>query len=227
MTRYAIYHAPDPVSAFWQRAAEWLGRDAASGAVLAQPAIPGLSAERFHALTADPRHYGFHATLKAPFRLAPGQDEAALRDALAAFARTQVAFEAGLSPAALGRFLAFRPSTPSPAIDALHAAALAAFEPFRAPLSDGDLVRRRRAGLSPEQDQLLVTWGYPYVLDHFRFHLTLTGSLSDEGERDALLTAAQDWFRADIGTHRFAAISLFRQDEGEDFMLIEHVPFGG
>ena len=80
--RFAIYYAPDPASALWQRASTWLGRDAAGGADLAQPEVAGLTAEDFARHTADPRHYGFHATLKAPFALADGANEAALLAAL-------------------------------------------------------------------------------------------------------------------------------------------------
>lgn len=226
MTRYAIYYAPDPASAFWARASAWLGRDAMTGEAPEQPAVPGVPPARFRAVTADPRHYGFHATLKAPFRLAPDRDEAGLREHLLTFAAEQTAFTADLAPAALGRFIAFRPAAPSPEIHALHAAALEAFEPFRAALTANDLARRRQAGLSDEQDRLLLRWGYPYVLDQFRFHLTLTGSLSDPVERELLLGAAQDYFAADSGPHRIGRISLFRQVDGGHFDLIEQAAFG-
>ena len=227
MTRYAIYYAPDPASAFWARASAWVGRDAASGVDLVQPEVPGLLPAQVHALTEDPRLYGFHATLKAPFRLAPGQDEAGLRAALKAFAAGRAAFTAELVLAALGRFLAFRPGGPSPDIHALHVAALEAFEPFRAALGAEELARRRRAPLSPEQDKLLELWGYPYVLEHFRFHMTLTNSLAEGLHRELLLAAAQAHFEPDCGPHRFDRISLFRQQAGGPFDLIEQVPFGG
>jgi hypothetical protein len=45
------------------------------------------------------------------------------------------------------------------------------------PLTEEELTRRRKAELTPEQDKLLVDWGYPWVLDEFNFHFSLTGSL--------------------------------------------------
>lgn len=225
--RYAIYYAPNPASRFWQRASAWLGRDAASGAELDQPEVAGLTAPDFARHTADPRHYGFHATLKAPFALAEGSSEAALAQALAEFAAPRRTFETDLSPQPLGRFLALCPPAPCPQIQSLHDDAVRAFEPFRAPLSDKDLARRRASGLTAEQDDLLVHWGYPYVFGHFRFHMTLTGSIAEAALRQTLLAAATAWFALDIGPHRFASVSLFRQaDRDSAFTILASCPFG-
>lgn len=53
---------------------------------------------------------------------------------------------------------------------------------FRAPPTKAEVARRRNANLSASQEALLVQWGYPYVLNEFRFHLTLTGRLGAEVE---------------------------------------------
>ena len=53
--------------------------------------------------------------------------------------------------------------------------------PFARPPGAAELERRRKAGLSAAQEKMLLRWGYPYVLDEFRFHLTLTGRLQPEG----------------------------------------------
>ena len=74
--RFAVYLVPLSASALWERACRWLGRDPESGAVYAQPAVPGFAAEEIRALTQSPRNYGFHGTLKAPFRLAEGVQRA-------------------------------------------------------------------------------------------------------------------------------------------------------
>lgn len=226
--RYAIYYAPAPEDPFWTRASAWLGRDAARGVDLPQPAVAGVAAADFAALTADPRHYGFHATLKAPFALAGGCTVADLLRAAEAFAAARAPFETALSPQALGRFLALRPLAPCPHIQRLHEDAVRAFEPLRAALSEADLARRRAAALSAEQDALLLRWGYPYVFEHFRFHMTLTGSLPDDGARETVLRAAKRYFAADTGPHRFASISVFRQSErGVPFTVIAQSPFRG
>ncbi len=224
--RYALYYAPDPASALWHRASAWLGRDAASGAAVAQPVVAGVSPQDFAAITADPRHYGFHATLKAPFMLADGCGEGDVITALETFAATRAAFETPLAPQALGRFLALRPIAPCPHIQSLHEDVLRAFEPFRAALGEDDIARRRRSGLTGEQDALMLQWGYPYVFDHFRFHMTLTNGLADEALRLRLLEAAQRYFEADTGPHRFASLSLFRQaDRDSSFTLIAQAAF--
>jgi putative phosphonate metabolism protein len=224
--RYAIYYAPDSESALWQRASLWLGRDAASGASCAQPQIEALDAAEFATLTADPRHYGFHATLKAPFVLADGYSESDLVAAAAAFADSHSGFEAMIAPQALGVFLAFRLSVTSPHMQALHEDAVRHFDHFRAPPSEAELAKRRRSPLSAEQEAHLAQWGYPYVFDHFRFHMTLTGRIMDDALRQNILNAATDYFAADIGVHRFDAIALFHQpDRQSPFTILGRFPF--
>jgi len=224
--RYALYYAPAPASDFWHRASLWLGRDAVSGADMPQPTLSGISAKDFATITADARHYGFHATLKAPFALAEDRNESALIAAMEDFATTRAPFETALSPQILGRFLALRPLAPCPAIQSLHEDSLRAFEPFRAPLAERDIARRRASGLTPEQDALLLQWGYPYVLSHFRFHMTLTGSIADDALRAHLLAAATRHFAPDTGPHHFASISLFRQsDRTAPFDMIAQASF--
>ncbi|MDZ7710372.1 MAG: DUF1045 domain-containing protein [Roseovarius sp.] len=172
--RYAIYVTPPPgpLAAF---GAAWLGWDAAQGATVPHPDIPGLPAP-IADLTEAPRKYGLHATMKPPFALAPGQTEATLRDAFARFcAHTAPVTLDGLAVAPLGRFLALLPEGDQTAISALAADCVRAFEPFRAPLTEAERARRRAGGLTPDQEARLARWGYPHVMAGFRFHITLTG----------------------------------------------------
>ena len=111
-------------------------------------------------------------------RLAEGTSRTDLDAACAALAATQAPVTLdGLHLARLGRFLALRPLGDESALNALAAACVTELDAFRAPAPDAELARRRAAGLTPKQEQNLVTWGYPYVLDQFRFHITLTGKL--------------------------------------------------
>lgn len=225
--RYAVYYAPARDSDLSLRAAAWLGRDAWSGEALTRPVLPGLGGLDLDALTADPRSYGFHATLKAPFELAPEQSEAALLAAAGEVAGGLTAFEAPIAPASLGRFLAFRLTGDTTAMGDLHAACLSGFEAFRAPISAFDIARRRKSGLTPEQDLRLLQWGYPYVHEDFRFHMTLTGAIRSDEVRTRLLTALSDHFAADAGEHRFDAICLFKQPaRGEPFHVLGRFAFG-
>jgi len=225
--RYAIYYAPPRDGGLSRRAAAWLGRDAWTGEAVPRTPPPILSDLDLDGLTADPRGYGFHATIRAPFELSTARGETELLAAAERFAGGLKAFRAPMAPASLGRFLAFRLTADSPEMAAFHAASLEAFEPFRAPLSDFDLARRRKASLTPVQDARLVRWGYPYVLEDFRFHMTLTGSIADDAVRGRLLEALTDIFAEDIGDHLFDGVAVFRQsDRSAPFTILERFAFG-
>jgi len=176
--RYALYFAPRPQTALARFGARWLGWDIERGEAIDAPETAGLPSEVHATVTAEPRRYGFHATLKAPFRLAEGVRESDLVGAAAGFAAERAPLAtAPLRFGPLAAFLAFTPSEWSPRLHDLAADCVAALDGFRAPLTDAELARRRRAGLSSAQETLLARWGYPYVMGEFRFHLTLTGPL--------------------------------------------------
>jgi len=176
--RYALYYAPSADSALWRFGSTVLGYDAVTGADVPALVPAGCDPAAWPELTAEPRRYGFHATLKAPFELGPGRSEPQLR----AFAHNYAAgLErvplAGLSVAALGRFVALIPSAESEALQRFAFTLVQAFEPFRAALSEADMARRLASPLTPAHRAYLEAYGYPYVGDAFRFHMTLTGSL--------------------------------------------------
>lgn len=199
--RYAIYFALPAASELMQLGNRWLGRDPFAGASLDQPVLPGMSADRFAAHTTEPRRYGFHGTLKAPFSLSDGMDEQALIDACEAFARQTAPFEiAGLKVDRLGSFLALLPMESEPHLSAFADLCVRAFETFRAPLGDSDLVHRRKAPLTERQNAHLVRWGYPYIFEDFRFHMTLSNSLQEEADAALLANAAHAHFVPVTGT---------------------------
>ncbi len=183
-SRYAVYFTfpQGPLAAF---GAAWLGWNAATGERPDAPLIDGLPAPA-HALSATPRKYGLHGTIKPPFRLAQGTDFEALRLAVAAFCAGQkpVVLD-GLDLGQLGGFLALTPQGDSSALAALASDTVRQLDAFRAPLTETDLARRRKAGLTDRQEALLQAWGYPYVMEEFRFHITLTGRLSPEAAEQA------------------------------------------
>lgn len=179
--RYAIYFTPEHDDPLCRIAAGWLGRDAFGGAATPAKAFGELSAAEvaFHAAAA--RRYGFHATLKAPFRLADGVSEASLIDAVSTFANNATPFDIPrLKLAQIDGFFALIPTEPLPELDLFAGDVVRAFEPFRAPLSDAEIARRNPESLSPQEHGNLSRWGYPYVFDTFRFHMTLTGRVAAE-----------------------------------------------
>lgn len=225
--RFAVYWAPPRGSALARFGASWLGWDADSGRKVPHPELPGLPAPASE-LTATPRRYGFHATLKPPFRLAEHAQVAALERGARDLAAGIGAFEApSLSLRPIGRFVALVPSAPCPELAELAARCVRTLDPFRAPPGGDELARRRAAGISPAQEALLARWGYPYVLDEFRFHLTLTGAL-DPGQLPAVLDALAgptEPFRA--APLPITEICLFAEDETAHFRVLGRYPLTG
>ncbi len=222
--RCAVYFVPEVHSDWWQAGSHWLGRCAASGASYAPPDIQGVTPAEFQACTTDPRRYGWHATLKAPFTLANGQSLDALRTAMRELAKGLPAFDLPpLRVSTLGQFLALRPDGDTTHINATAAACVTRLHALAQPLSEVELARRRKVRLTPEQDRLLLAWGYPWVLDHFQFHLSLTGPLDgiSADVQSALIQAARARFES-LPPCRFAHIALFVEPYAcADFELIE------
>ncbi|MCX2724987.1 DUF1045 domain-containing protein [Roseibium salinum] len=213
--RYAIYFAADADDRLMQLGNAWLGRDPFRGTDLRQAAMPGLTAAQVQSLTSSPRRYGFHGTLKAPFTLRAGEREQALLEACEAFAGEIAPFNIeGLDVNRLGKFLALTPNQPEAALNGFAALCVRSFEPFRAPLTEADLERRRRSGLTPRQDLYVTEWGYPYVFDEFRFHMTLSNKLEDEAQAGLLADAARTFF-AEVTGHprRCGSFGLYVEPE--------------
>ena len=169
--RYAIYFAPRENSALWMAGCRWLGRDAINDAELEQPAVPDMEATIVRKLTVAPRRYGFHATLKAPFRLISVASPGVLLDAVADFANRHKAFYLPeLKVGQFGSFLALQISEPCQNLQTLAAACVSEFDRFRAAESVSDQARRAK-GLDERQRAHLENWGYPYVMDQWRFHI--------------------------------------------------------
>lgn len=171
--RHAIYYTPPEDDPLTLAAEEWLGRS-----VFGRD-VPHACGD--DEVVVSPRRYGFHGTLKAPFRLREGAAHADMVDRFTTFCaehRTFVIPELVL--ARLGSFFALVPANPVPALEVLAGNAVEAFEPFRSPLKPSEIARRKPERLNKRQQAHLERWGYPYVFDEFRFHLTLTGPVPDE-----------------------------------------------
>lgn len=224
--RYGIYFAPRPTTSLWSKASAWLGRDAEDGRTLDRPALSALEGLDLDTITADPRGYGFHATLKAPFELAQGCTEDELLAETRRLSGRIAPFSAPIAPAPLGPFLAFQIQSPSPDMQALHSLCVCALDHLRAPLTEFDLERRRKARLTTEQDARLLKWGYPYVYEDFRFHMTLTGRIRDEQVRMKVLSALQNHFVAETGPTPFDNLAIFRQpDRASPFTVLARFDF--
>lgn len=225
--RYAIYLAPaEPFRSF---GAQWLGRDADTGAALPLP--PGI-AQRPAEWVKAPAHYALHATLKPPFRLAEGTDAAMLDGAMRAFAAARQPFDAPLTLRALRGFLAWclddADGEGGRRMHALADACVTAFDRFRAPPTEAEIARRNPDRLSPAQRRHLEAWGYPYVFDTFTFHITLTGMLDAADEAAAFDRLSAAGGRLLEQPLRVDSISVYVQPEaGADFVAARHYRFDG
>jgi len=224
--RYAIYHAPSPDSALHRFGSTLLGYDAASGDDIPFP--NGVTPD-WREVTEDPRKYGFHATLKAPITLAEGKREGDLIEACAAFAgraRRIPVIEPVVD--AISGFIAVIPAQRSDDLQQLAADCVTEFDAFRAPLTPQDRARRKPEKLSARQCDYLDRWGYPYVMEEFRFHMTLTGRLGDDRRGPIVAWLRERFATPGLTTLAIDRLALFRQDHTTSrFRIIASWPLRG
>lgn len=224
--RYAIYYVPDENSPLGEFGAHWLGWDINRALEADLLPLAGVNAEERLKLIEHAAPYGFHATLKAPFFLAP---QAVENDLLHDAAKLAQIFSSppgfSLKLTHLGRFLALTPTASQPGIDGLAACCVTELDALRAPLAARDRERRRPEKLSRKQTELLDQWGYPFVLEEYRFHLTLTGPLSDDARIRVASLIANELDAVLTQTITLDAITVVRQDRtNAPFRLLERLP---
>ena len=227
--RYAIYYLPSPDDELDRFGAGLLGYDAFAGRDLDQPADAVEAFADWYDLTADPRKYGFHATLKAPFVLADSRSEADLIAAFERFVQTPREIPT-ISPVvrAISSFIAVVPQSPVPALIQLADDCVRDFACLRAPLTDHDRQRRLRSPLTARQIEYLDRWGYPYVFEEFRFHMTLSGSLA-QARREPVLAFLQQRFKVlQRNTQTIDHLAILRQDRSDSrFVVLRQARLAG
>ena len=207
--RIALYYAPGTDDPLHQRASAWLGRDAVSGAEIPQKAIAGVDIAE---VTADARGYGFHATLKPPFRV--GGDMQAALQAAQDFAARTAAF--ALPPLQI------------PPLQALADGAVTALDPHRAPATEAEIARRKPEKLTPRQREYLEAWGYPYVFAEWRFHMTLTRRLTPAEKAIILPAVTEALGDAPAVARMVTDICIFAQAApGAPFIILERLKLRG
>lgn len=190
--RYAVYFCPAIDSPWWTFGAHWLGRDESQGDTLPQPLLAQLAPDVLQAITASPRRYGFHATVKAPFHLSRGHTLADLSARLQALARTLQPVALGpLHAVSLGNLVALTPVTPPVELSTLAASCVVELDDLRAPLTPADLARRQAVPLDAREQALLLQYGYPHVLERYQLHFTLSGPVEHDVAQQVLQAVAE------------------------------------
>ncbi len=228
--RYAVYFAPNVEQQWWAQASHWLGRCAVSQQKNVQPMVAGVSAKRFAELTEHPRRYGFHATMRAPFMLTSQYQPIDLIDRVNMLCLDLKPFVLPrLQVTLLDQFLALVPERNAAQVTLLEEQCVTVLNDYAEPLGPEELSRRRSAGLSAQEDALLLRWGYPYVLERFRFHCSLTGSLASASPQEisALTQAAHQHFDQ-LPPCLFDSLAIFVEPtRGADFVLLQQCPLMG
>jgi hypothetical protein len=227
--RLALYYAPPVASAWWQAGCEWLGRDAQTGEAFDTPTPSALAALGVDAasVTKAPRRYGWHGTLVAPFRCAAGVTPIDVLSAAQHWSQHQKPFDMTMKAEMMGRFVALRAAhaADDETLRSVAASALHALAPLRARSSVEEIERRITPAMCDRQVRLLREWDYPYVLDEFRFHMTVSDSLEHPEMRTAIATSWTDRI-ATLGALPFSGAALFVEPEsGAPFMLWQRLPF--
>ncbi|MDE2332963.1 MAG: DUF1045 domain-containing protein [Rhodospirillales bacterium] len=209
--RVAVYYAPAADDPLALAAASWFA--------------PGPR----QAITTPARHYGFHATLKAPFRL---RDGCGWSDVLAAAGNLACGVRPfSLPPLAVAvphGFLALRETNPSPPLQALADAAVAELDHLRAPPAAAEIARRQPERLGTAERRMLDRWGYPYCFATWFFHMTLSQRL-DAAEQAHWRPRAEAHFAPALALPRQVdAIALFVQPAPDvAFTEAARLPFRG
>jgi putative phosphonate metabolism protein len=222
--RYAIYYAAAPGTELDRFGAELLGYDAYSGDDLPFPGETPKLPPDWHDLTEDPRKYGFHATLKPPLSLADGKTEAGLLSACEAFADTPREIPV-IQPVidSISGFIAVVPAEPPAELMRFAANCVGVFDDARAPLTAEDRARRNPSMLTARQLEHLDRWGYPYVMQDFRFHMTLTGRLAAERRETVMVMLQERFALLDLDSLSIDRIALFRQNDADSrFRILGH-----
>ena len=226
--RFAIYFAPEIDSNLHSIGSQWLGRDSSSGKAIKQPDIKGISSSYFFNVTKTPRRYGFHATLKAPFRLNKEFTSKDLCSKIQRLSALSKPFSIDLKVQEFGNFIALMMDPKVQKMQNLASKLVENLDQFRAPLHQEEIDKRRTSALTNSEDKNLLNWGYPYVFNDFRFHITLTERIQVRSDREFIVSGASSHFSKSLNNSiTVSSISLFFQESSEaDFLQIQQFALG-
>jgi alpha-D-ribose 1-methylphosphonate 5-triphosphate synthase subunit PhnG len=217
--RYAVYYVPDQDSDLYRLGSSLLGYSLREGKELPMAALPGAGAPGEYSKKASV--YGFHSTVIAPFRTQRGKEGIASAIALALSKHAPFRL-APLRLRLLNGFPALCAEGPMDGFQALEKSLLEALYPLFLPPDPESL--GRRGELNPKQLGYFWKWGYPFVLDEHRFHMTL----GDPNSSDGYIGALKNYFPASsTDALVFGKVTLCAQESpGSRFISLGDFPLG-
>jgi hypothetical protein len=227
--RFALYFIPGPGNLL-NLATSWLGYDIITGRAAKRPQTLMDLVPNIDKLTAIPSRYGLHATLKAPFSLAIGNMPVHLRDAVQDFCKTRQPLALpGLALKEMNSFVCLVPMEDTDKLTRLAESVVREFDRFRAPLGENERQRRMAKNLTAPEQLHLDQWGYPYVMENFRFHISLTGPLADTSARQEIRRLLEVFLHPALCLPlQIDALCLVREREpGVPFELVARFFFTG
>jgi len=224
--RYALSYVPEQGSPLADFGRSWLGRDIDTAEQHEQPEIEGISKARLQELTHWRRSDGLHGVLKPPFQLNEGSSFNGLMDTAHLFAKFLDKVEIPqLEVNIIGKFIAL---TPTIASRQLAGACVRVFEGYRQPIRIDMDQRYRHDKLTVYQKRMLKHWGYPYVMEEFRFFIPLTDRIEDDEERERVTAAitklSKPVIKQPLSIRELTVIGqISRQDP---MRIVTRIPFG-
>jgi hypothetical protein len=227
--RYALSYVPEKDSPLSNFGREWLGRDIDTAEELEQHQVPGVAKERLKELTHWRRSDGLHGVLKPPFHLNPGSSFNGLMDTAHLFAQFLEQVEIPqLEVNIIGKFVALTPTIASRQLVELASDCVRVFEGYRKPIMVDVDSRYRHDKLTVYQKRMLKHWGYPYVMEEFRFFIPLTDRIEDDEERNLITKAitkiSKPVLKQPLSIRELTVLGqISRQDP---MRIVTRIPFG-
>ena len=170
----------------------------------------------------QPAKYGFHATLKAPFRLKRNVKTKNFYDVISHIAAQHSRFKIkGLKIVYSKKFTFITSRKPNKLLINLENDLVKHLDTFRAELNKTEIKKRIPDSLTFKQNKYLKEWGYPFVFDQFKFHMTLMNQNNNKLSNKQKLELEKLIYKISNNVIEFNEISLLGENKNGYFEEIK------
>jgi len=170
----------------------------------------------------QPAKYGFHATLKAPFRLKRNVKTKNFYDVISHIAAQHSRFKIkGLKIVYSKKFTFITSRKPNKLLINLENDLVKHLDTFRAELNKTEIKKRIPDSLTFKQNKYLKEWGYPFVFDQFKFHMTLMNQNNNKLSNKQKLELEKLIYKISNNVIEFNEISLLGENKNGHFEEIK------